>query len=312
MKWGLGQSYDRVVISRKARAYADLTKPASSVGVSIAFALGSLFYFFYTDSAHLIGQEVSTIIYAVVTVGLAHGASQAMNMAEDAEMDAASDNKENRPIPAGIVSEEEARTLAWIFIFVAVGRAYLVNGWFGIFMSILCFMGVFYNLSPIRAKNKIISIPWQAVSRGLLSFPLLWSAYGSPWEPFPWMMGLFMFFYVLGFQNTSDIADRYIDDRFNVMTFVVAFGVRKTVIIAFGCMMMMATVVVSSVALGVVEERFYWLLAIIPFCLYMLIELWYNPYEISDMTGNHPMWLWFYGGMVYSFGVPLLIEYFLG
>jgi len=48
----------------------------------------------------------------------------------------------------------------------AVGRAYLVNSTFGVGVSVLVLMGVFYNLAPIRAKERIISIPWQAVSRG--------------------------------------------------------------------------------------------------------------------------------------------------
>lgn len=309
MKLGLGDSYDNVsVLPVKFRAWLDLTKPASSVGVAGAYFLGSLFYFYYTNQVGLIAEQFSTIIFVVVTVGLAHGASQAMNMAEDADMDRETPHKQDRPIPAGIVTEEEARTLSWFLIIAALGRAYLTNNTFGVFMSVLIFFGVFYNLNPIRAKERIISIPWQAVSRGLLSFPAVWAAYGDPWQPLPWILGLFMFFYVLGFQNTADIIDRQVDCKYGIKTFVVVFGVRNTVLISFGCTVAMTTVIALGLVTELLPIRFAAMLWILPLCFLMIIEMWNNPYKVSDKTGNHPAWLWFYGGMVLCVAIPLVTE----
>lgn len=309
MKFGLGESYDKVsVLPVKVRGWLDLTKPASSVGVGGAYLLASLFFYYYTGQPELIADNFSTIIFVVVTVGLAHGASQAMNMAEDADMDRETPHKQDRPIPAGIVSEEEARTLAWFLMLFALGRAYLTNNTFGMFMTILILFGIFYNLDPIRAKERIIAIPWQAASRGLLSFPTVWAAYGDPWQPTPWVLGLFMFFYVLGFQNSADIIDRKVDEKYGISTFVVEFGVKKTVLIAFGCTMAMITVIAGGITLLLIPMKLISMLLIIPFCLVMVREMWEHPYKVSEMTGNHPAWLWFYGGMVLSVAIPLGME----
>jgi 4-hydroxybenzoate polyprenyltransferase len=312
MKYGLGESYDKVdVLPVKLRAWLDLTKPASTVGVMGAAFLASLFYFYYTGTPELIGDNFSTIIFVVVTVGLAHGASQTMNMVEDAHIDAQTEHKKDRPIPSGVVTKEEGRTLAWILILAALGRSYLINAQFGIFVTLTVFMGIFYNLNPIRAKERIISIPWQAVSRGMLSFPLIWSAYGNIWRPTPWVLGLFMFFYVLGFQNTADIIDRHIDEEYNIKTFVVVYGVRKTVLIAFGSTMMMLSVIALAVPLNLIPDRLYTMVLILPLCLYMLIEMWNNPHKVSEKTGNHPAWLFFYGGMMMCIAIPLATEIIL-
>lgn len=302
MKLGLGESYEKVeYLPRKMRAWMDLTKPASSVGAFGAAFLASILYFLYVEGGGIVwimDEKLISIIYVSVTMWLAHSASQVMNMAEDAEMDRHTSHKKNRPIPSGVVSEEEARSIAWILAAVAFGRAYLINFSFGVFTTILIFLGIFYNLEPIRAKERIISIPWQAVSRGLIPFPAIWAAFGDPFTPSPWVFGLFLFFYVLGFQNTADIIDRHIDREYGVKTFVVVFGVRKTILIAFWSTMAMAGVITLSIWVNLIESRFYWMLLITPYCLYMCGSMQTYPYKISKRTGNHPTWLLFYIGLV--------------
>lgn len=308
MKWGLGESYDKVLLSKRLRAYLDITKPASTLGVMGAFALASLFYFYYAGEQQLILENAPTILVVIFTVGLSHGASQAMNMAEDAEIDRQTPHKKNRPIPSGIITEEDARSVSWLCSGLAIGLSFTVNNTFGSFILVLMFFGIFYNLDPIRAKGRIISIPWQAMSRGLLSFPAVWAAYGDPFDPTAWVFGLFMFFYVLGFQNTADIIDREIDAEYGISTFVVEFGVWKTVLIAYGCTWMMVMVVGASTLLGIAPSSMYSLIIIVPFCLLMLKEMWENPHKVSEKTGNHPAWLWFYFGMVLIVLLPLVSE----
>ena len=308
MKLGLGDSYDKVFINKKLRAYADTTKPASTLGVMGVYLMASIFFYYYTGQPDAIATDFRDIIYVVVTVGLAHGASQAMNMAEDAEMDMETEHKQNRPIPAGIISQEEARTVAWVLILAAVGRAYLVNSTFGAVMSVLIFMGVFYNLDPIRAKERIISIPWQAASRGLLSFPAIWAAYGDLRSPTPWILGTFLFFYVLGFQNSADIIDRHVDEDHGIRTFIVEYGVVGTSYIALASTLLMVGVIGGSVQLGYLPVRLLATLLIIPFCLGMWFHMRYNPHRMSNATGNHVTWTWFYLGMVLSVAIPMSVE----
>lgn len=305
MKLGLGDSYDKTLVNKKLRAYADLTKPASSIGAFCAFLAASLFYFYYTGKSGQIGSNWMTIIYSSFTIFLAHSASQTMNMAEDAEMDRQTPHKQNRPIPAGIVSEEEARTIAWILSAFALARGFMVSPDFGFMVMILLWFGVFYNLDPIRAKERIISIPWQSVSRGLLPFPAVWAAYGNIFAIEPWVLGLFMYFYVMGFQNSADIIDEEIDREFGISTFIVEYGVDGTMRIASGCMGAMATVIGFSVLLGIFGVEYLWMLLILPFCLVMLYYMWRYPYRVSNKTGNHPAWLWFYFGLVLCVSTPL-------
>lgn len=305
MKLGLGQSYEEVeYLPRKIRAYIDLTKPASSVGVGLGYLIVSLFYFVYTGEP----VEVFTVLYVSLTMFLAHSASQALNMSEDAEMDAATPHKQNRPIPSGVVSVEEARAIAFLLAAFALGRGFMVNWRFGVFVSVLLFMGIFYSLEPLRMKESLFSIPWQAVSRGLFVFPAVWAAYGDPLAVEAWVLGLFLFFYVLGFQNSADIVDREVDEEFGVRTWVVEFGVENTVYIALACTGAMMMVIGTAVFYGLLPPRLLILVAIIPFCLYMIWLMWYKPHEISEITSNHPAWLYFYMGLVATVSMPLVVE----
>lgn len=312
MKLGLGQSYDSVeYLPRKIRAYIDLTKPASSVGVGGGYLVASLFYFAYANGGGSIvetQQQLFSIIYVSLTMFLAHSASQALNMAEDAEMDRHTPHKQNRPIPSGVVSEEEARSLAWILSAFALGRAFMVNWRFGVFVTVLLFMGIFYNLAPVRAKSRIISIPWQAVARGLLVFPTVWAAYGNPFAVEAWSLGVFLFFYVLAFQNSADIIDRHVDREYGIKTFIVVFGVEKTIHVMIVSVAFMAITLGLMLNLEILPARYGWLAIVLFPCIYMLWKMENEPYEVSDTTGNHPVWLWYYGGLVSIITVPLLIE----
>jgi 4-hydroxybenzoate polyprenyltransferase len=228
--------------------------------------MASVFYFSYVGGRGSISglvPKLSSMLYVSLTMFLAHSASQAMNMSEDADMDRATEHKQNRPIPSGAVEEEEARALSWVLMLISLAFAYLLNWKFGAFTTVLIFMGIFYNLDPIRAKERIISIPWQAVSRGLFLFPAVWAAYGNPFAIEAWVLGLFLFFYVLGFQNSADIIDRHVDAEHGIRTFVVEFGVRNTVIIALGCTLMMAAVIIGAVSYSILPPRLTFMLSIL-------------------------------------------------
>lgn len=312
MKWGLGQSYDRVeFLSQKTRAYLDIVKPASTVGIAGGFFLALVFYSYYTGDPDLFIREIDTVVFAVVTAALAHGGSQAMNMAEDAEMDRQTPHKQNRPIPSGVISVEEARSVAWIMFSFAIGRGFMVNWRFGTLIMAMSLMGVFYNLEPIRAKERVISIPWQATSRGLFMFPIAWSVFGDPLSPVAWTLGIFLFWYVFGFQNSADIIDRKTDEEFGVKTFAVMYGPEGVATIAAGATCMMIATVTGGIGLGVLRDYMAVLMGIIPFCIVMLYHMAYNPENVSETTGNHPAWLWFYIGMILTVSLPVAMEVYM-
>jgi 4-hydroxybenzoate polyprenyltransferase len=309
MKWGLGDSYDRVeYLPVKIRAYLDLMQPASTLGLMTTFALASVFYYFYMGEPSLIYSNYQQIIYATFTIGISHGASQTLNMAEDAEIDKQTEHKENRPIPAGIVSVKEARAIAWVLIAVALFRGFVMNMQFGVMVSVALFFGVFYNVEPIRAKEKIYGIPWQAISRGLIAFPLVWSAYGNLYSLFPWVIGVVMFFYVLAYQNSADIIDKDVDREHGISTFVAEFGIKRTVYIGLGSLSVMVAVVHTAIESNLLPRRYLILLAVVPYCLYMSYCMYQTPEQVTETTGNHPAYLMYYLGFLFFVALPLYVE----
>jgi 4-hydroxybenzoate polyprenyltransferase len=68
-----------------------------------------------------------------------------------------------------------------------------------------------------------------AVSRGLLPFIAVWSAFAYPFELKPWLLGSIAFLWVFAFQVTKDIPDVEGDRMYGIRTLPVVYGVKKTV-----------------------------------------------------------------------------------
>lgn len=296
MKLGIGQSYDKVIVSRKIRAYFDLTKPASSVGVMLAIPFTAILFgeLYHGGGVWYALENWETIVHAGTAMFLLHGGSQAMNMSEDAEMDMKSSHKQNRPIPAGIVSEEEARSIAWIMIMAGISRAFITEVAFGVFAVVLAFMGVFYNLKPIRAKNILwVNLIWQAGSRGLLLYPAAFAAFGDPLNPIAWGLGVVGFLLVLSMQNTADFSDVKIDEEYGVITPAVHYGLTDLTYIMAGISLIMFGVFTIFVHLGVVPNFWSIYLLAIPIG-WSMWKLYTEPEGINSVSDNHISWYVFY------------------
>lgn len=274
----------------------DLTKPASSVGVMLAIPFTAILYgeLYHTSGVWFVFENWSSVLYAAVTLFLLHGGSQAMNMAEDAEMDRASDHKENRPIPSGVISEEEARSVAWIMMMAGVGRAFITSASFGIFAIVLAFFGVFYNLEPLRAKKYLwVNLAWQAASRGLLLYPAAFAAFGDPLNPVAWGMGVVGFLLVLSMQNTADFSDVEMDEQFNVTTPAVYHGLQSLTFIMGLLSLTMFGVFAILNFVGVIPNFWSIYLLAIPIG-WSLWSLYTTPADIPDLAENHASWYVFY------------------
>jgi len=308
VKLGLGDSYDKTVIPRKIRAYGDITKPASSIGVMFTIPFAAIIY---GDMTHGNGVQFvlynwTTVLHASVTALLLHGGSQALNMAEDAFIDKQTDHKQNRPIPSGVISEEEARSLAWIFIFLGVARAFTITNQFGSFAVLLAFLGVFYNLDPIRAKKILwVNLAWQGASRGLILFPAAFAIWGAGFTPLPWGMGLVAFFLVLSLQNSADLPDMEMDEKYDIITPAVYHGPKQLVKIMAGIAGVMFIVFTLLIQSGVVPNFWSVYLLIIPISL-SLLQLWRNPEGTSDISGQSTVWYAYYGSLASLYILPAM------
>lgn len=306
VKLGLGDSYEKTIIPRKIRAYIDITKPASSIGVALIIPFAAIIYadIAHGDPLEFLLSEWTTVLFASFTVILIHGGSQALNMAEDADMDRESEHKQNRPIPAGVITEEEARSLAWIFIFVGVGRAYTTSMQFGGFATILALMGVFYNLEPIRAKKVLwVNLIWQAISRGLLLFPAAFAVWSEGFNGVAWGMGVVAFFLVLSLQNSADLPDVMMDDKYNITTPAVYHGAKTLVMI----MAMISAISFGSAAYlmytGIIPMYVSIYILMLPVAL-SLIKLWRDPHGTSNISGQSTVWYAYYGSLAGLYTLP--------
>lgn len=308
VKLGLGDSYDKTIIPKKIRAYGDITKPASSIGVMFTIPFAAIIYGEMYKGAGLsfVLANWATVVYASVTALLLHGGSQALNMAEDAFIDKQTEHKQNRPIPSGVISEEEARSLAWIFIFVGVTRAFTITNQYGIFAVILAFMGVFYNLDPIRAKKHLwINLVWQALSRGLILYPAAFAVWGAGYTPMAWGMGIVAFFLVLSLQNSADLPDMEMDEKYNIITPAVHHGPDELIKIMLGISGIMFTSIIVLIQLDVIPNFWTLYLLSIPIVL-SLMKLKRNPEGTSDISGQSTVWYAYYGSLASLYILPAI------
>lgn len=308
VKLGLGDSYDKVVVPPKIRAYADITKPASSIGVMATIPFSTIIYgeLYHTSGIGFLLSHWLTVIYASVTMFLLHGASQAMNMAEDAYIDKQTAHKQNRPIPSGVITENEARALAWIFVFVGIARAFTISTSFGGYALLLSFFGIFYNLEPLRVKQYLwINLIWQAASRGLFLFPATFAIWEKPWDKTAWVLGVASFLLVLAMQNTADFADADIDEKFGITTPAVHHGLNQLTIIMCGIALMMFGFIGLANLFDLLPNLWSLYMLAIPIG-WSLWSLWTEPNSIAELGGNHLSWYVFYFSLASMYMLPAI------
>lgn len=296
VKLGEGDSYDKTIINKKIRAYADITKPASSIGIMLTVPFAAILYAELNgiSGTSFIVSRWSDVLFASVTMFLLHGGGQALNQAEDVYMDKEAEHKSTRPIPSGVISEEEARSLAWIFISVGMARAFTINISFGLFSLILAFFAIFYNLEPLRTKKRLwINIIWQSLSRGLLLFPATFAVWGEPLNEVAWALGLIAFFLVLSLQQTADFADVKVDEEFDIRTPAVEYGLDTLVNIMALIIVFMFILISVFIYLGILPNFWSLYLLIIPIG-WILWSLKTGPNTISNIGTNHSSWYIYY------------------
>jgi len=167
------------------------------------------------------------VVYVTFTLVLCQAVGQCINQACGVDEDKI--NKPYRPIPSGRVSVEEAYGLAFLLTLIALWRGFTVSVTFGLWITVILFFAVFYNLKPFQARKYLwINLLWMSVSRGLLPFVVIWSAFRNPFELKPWLLGSIAFLWTFAFQPTKDITDVEGDRKFDIRTLPVAYGIEKT------------------------------------------------------------------------------------
>ena len=134
-----------------AFGYIELIRPFTLLApiiVSMCIMIASFFHSGKTgDLSNLLW---STILPASFTLAVLNAASNALNQAADFKSDKIS--KSYRPIPGGLVTINQAKTLAVILYILAFYMATTINIMFTIFIVLIAVFTITYSIAP-RMKD---------------------------------------------------------------------------------------------------------------------------------------------------------------
>ena len=237
MKLTMKEPYSRTkIFSKKFRGYIDLVRPFTLLApffVSMFIMFASFFY-----NAAFQKQPVEwwpvfvTMTQASLTLAFLNAASNALNQATDVESDVIS--KPYRPIPRGIVTSDEAQSLAYLFYLFGLLRAVTINLWFGIFVFLIMIFTVTYSLPPRMKQYLFINQIWISIPRGLLGILASWSVFSNdnPFQREPLVIGMIATLFFVGAMATKDITDKEADKRTGVRTLINTYGTKTAAFIS--------------------------------------------------------------------------------
>lgn len=206
-----------------------------------------------------------TLLIGATTLAILNAASNSINGVYDVEIDKI--NKPYRPIPSGIVTKDEARTLAWILYPLVLFRATLLDreaessGFFGFFVLLIMLITIAYSVPPIRLKKRLwVSNITIAFTRGLLGFVAAWSIFGDPFSDLtPWLIGGVMAIFLVGAITSKDFTDMKGDEKHGIRTLPIAYGPSKAAIISGPFFVVPFVLVLFGVEFEVLELGTIWL-----------------------------------------------------
>lgn len=301
MKKTITEETEDLVLSDRLRAVGDLVRPFTLFSPLIAGIFISMVPILLDGGSVLAHWE--TLIYVGVTMALLQGGGQAINQAhpEEVKIDKAN-GKTYRPVPKGLLSEQEAMGVGMILIMFGITRAFTVNEMFGVFAMILAFFSIFYTLPPIRAKKRfILNIVWLGISRGFLPVVACFSVFNDPFDIISLTWGSLGFIWVLGFNVVKDIPDMKGDAEYDIPSLPVKIGKFGTVIHTASFML----VFIATSAYFVAEylpTAFRWIYALSLIAILIPISLILDA-PIPKLE-NNLAWVLFYLGLGLLFLIP--------
>ena len=132
-------------------AYASIARPDHWLK-NVFMLIGVVLAFFYKPSLYA-GFEWAELLLGFAATCLVASSNYVLNEILDAPTDANHPEKRNRPIPSGLVSLPLAYA-EWLLLGgLGFLLAWLVNGPFLAAAASLWFMGLVYNIPPVRSKE---------------------------------------------------------------------------------------------------------------------------------------------------------------
>ncbi|MBN2065229.1 MAG: UbiA prenyltransferase family protein [Candidatus Thermoplasmatota archaeon] len=303
-KLTMKESYSKTkVFPVRIRGYIDLLRPFTLLApiiVSMSIMVASLVYNNQTAPP----DWWATIAYAGLTLAFANGASNALNQATDVEADKIS--KPYRPIPRGIVSSEEAQSIAYILYLFALLRSITINIWFGLFVFLIMLFTVTYSLPPRMKQFIFINQIWIAIPRGLLGILAAWSVFGDPFQKEPLIIGTIATLFLVGGMATKDVVDKKADKLTGTSTLINTYGSKKTAMICFP-FMFFPFLSVPLLINGGLLDMYFWPLTLLMIPSFFVFYLLMRESESKTLENVHAWSIMYVEYIFFALGFPLMI-----
>ncbi|NTU77798.1 MAG: UbiA family prenyltransferase [Chloroflexales bacterium] len=280
-----------VPLGRKIRAHIELADPVTWISPALITICGGLASGRVTGFQWDNPEDWSRILLVALMTGpLGTGFSQSINDYFDRDLDAINDPE--RPIPAGLITLNEAR-LNWLVLGAAtLSVALLLNNPLILVLSVLgLILSVIYSMPPIKLKKNYWLGP-PAVGLGYVS--MSWVAGHVLFAPLTWQSLVVAILHgglASGMLFLNDIKSVEGDRQHGLMSIAVAHGMHKALIIAY------LTINISQALLMVLALvwGYYWvggligLSIIVP--IYSQIQLYKEPSQknyIRYLVASNP------------------------
>jgi len=275
-----------------AFGYIELIRPFTLLApiiVSMCIMIASFFHSGKTgDLSNLLW---STILPASFTLAVLNAASNALNQAADFKSDKIS--KSYRPIPRGLVTINQAKTLAVILYILAFYMATIINIMFTIFIVLIAVFTITYSIAPRMKDFLFLNQIWVAIPRGMLGVLASWSVFANSLQPVPVTIGFIAMFFLIGGSITKDITDCYADKKTGTNTLINTFGIKKAAFIALPFMFFPFSIVPILIDIGILGS-YLWLLTFLAIPGYFIFYLMIRDDKKSKFLENTSAWTFMY------------------
>ncbi len=276
----------RVGLSRKVGAYIELLRPFTLLAPLFG-GLGASFLALVAVDFE--GFSWPTLIYGVATLMILNAASNCMNAAYDAHIDRI--NKPYRPIPRGLITRDEASSLAFLLYFIALFRAILISYQFFALVLLISIITIYYSMPPVRLKKRFwVNNLTIAFARGLLGFLAGWTIFGDPTDPTPWVIGSILFIYLVGATTSKDFTDVEGDRKYGMRTLPVVYGPKRAALISGPFFIVPFILIPISVLRGYLVLPANYMLILVVWGAYVMWLLQTHATERDPNFENSPAW----------------------
>jgi len=182
--------------------------------------------YYYPGFSFFVGNNLFYVISLPLSIFFALLFSLSINNMEDLGIDKISN--QDRPLAAGKISFAEYKKLLWVFLFISLFYAALIN--FRVLLTIIAFIGIYflYSAPPFRLKRVPIFSKFLIALNSLILVNLGYILVAGSTSQFPKIV---IVIFLVGFTltiNFIDIKDYEGDKKSGIKTLPVILGLQKS------------------------------------------------------------------------------------